>query len=137
MRPTMAVIVTTLIGAGAFAAIVADSVPDGCAVTVEAHNLGRDPTQVDWAASRVRTSSYVVGVRVPEPWRGLGAGTSSVPASGLARRTVVVAGPCDVDRQYRIALLEGDDAWSEAFPSATGWTRDATIHVDHWRATKR
>ena len=33
--------------------------------------------------------------------------------------------------------LEGDDAWSEAFPSATGWTRDATIHVDHWRATKR
>ena len=123
MRPTMAVIVTTLIGAGAFAAIVGDSVSDGCAVTVEAHNLGRDPTRVDWAASRSRTSSFVVGVRVPEPWRALGAGTSSVPAGGLVRRTVVVPGPCDVDRQYRIALIEGADAWSNPFPSAAGWTR--------------
>ncbi len=137
MRPTLAVLVTTLIGAGAFAAVVTDSVSDGCAVTVEVHNLGSAPTRVDWAASRTRTSSDVIGLRVPDPWHPLAAGTSAVAAGGLVRRTAVVPGPCDVDRQYRIAVTDGDQAWSEPFPSATGWTRATTIHVDHWRATKR
>jgi hypothetical protein len=137
MRPTITLLVTTFIGAGAFAAVVTDSVPDGCLVTVEAHDLGSAPTQVDWAASRSRTSSEVLGVRVPDPWHALGTGTSVIPAGGLARRTVVVPGPCGADRQYDIAVAEGDDAWSEPFPGATGWTRATTIHVDHWRATKR
>ena len=122
MRPTMALVVTTLIGAGAFAAVVTDSVSDGCTVTVEAHNLGSATTRVDWAASRSRTSSEVLGVRVPDPWHPLGTGTSVIPPGGLARRTVVVPGPCAADRQYDIAVAEGDDAWSEPFPSATGWT---------------
>lgn len=137
MRPTLALVVTTLIGAGAFAAVVTDSVSDGCTVTVEAHNLGSALTQVDWAASRSRTSSEVLRVRVPDPWHPLGTGTSVIPPGGLARRTVVVPGPCAADRQYDIAVAEGDEAWSEPFPSATGWTRATTIHIDHWRATKR
>jgi hypothetical protein len=100
MRPTTALLVTTLLGGGAFAFVVADSVSGGCRVAVEAHNLGRDPTWVDW-------------------------------------RAATVPGPCDAERQYRIVVTEGDDTWSEPFTSATGWTPAATVHVDHWRATKR
>jgi len=106
-------------------------------VTVEAHNLGREPTQVDWRASRSRTSTVVLGVRVPDPWHPLGDGTSTVPPGGIARRTAIVPGPCDADRQYRIVVTRGDDSWSEPFPSATGWTAATSVHVDHWRATKR
>ena len=68
MRPTMVLLATTLLGGGAFAFVVADSTSDGCSVTVEAHNLGRDPTRVDWRASRSRTGTVVLGMRVPDPW---------------------------------------------------------------------
>ena len=137
MRPPLALLATTLIGAGAFAAVVVDAVDEGCPVTVEAHDLGSDPIRVDWDASVTRTSSVVLGVRVPDPWRRLGEGTSTVDPGGLARHRFTVPGPCDVDRQFAIAVTQGDTVWSEPYPSATTWTQVTSIHVDSWRATRR
>jgi hypothetical protein len=137
MRPPLALLATTLIGAGAFAAVVVDAVDEGCPVTVEAHDLGSDPIRVDWDASATRTSSVVVGVRVPDPWHRLGAGSSTVDPGVIARRTFTVPGPCDVDRQYSIVYTQGATVWSEPYPGATTWTRATSIHVDGWRATRQ
>jgi hypothetical protein len=63
-------------------------------------------------------------------------GRTAVPAGGLVRATFVVPGTCDADRQYRIALADGGHSGTEPFPTATGWTRATTIHIEHW-ATKR
>jgi hypothetical protein len=135
MRPPLAVVITTLLGVGAFAAVVVDSVADGCPVTVHARNLGRGAAEVDWAASSTRASSSVLGVRVPEAWRPLGTGTTSVAAGRQVRVTIVVPGTCDADRQYRLATVGGGPTGIE--PSPTGWTRATTVDVDVGPATDR
>jgi len=135
MRPPLAVVITTVLGVGAVAAVVADSVADGCPVTIQARNLGREPTEIDWAASSTRASSSVVGVRVPEAWRPLGTGTTWVAAGRQVRVTIVVPGTCDADRQYRLATVDGGPTAIE--PSPTGWTRATTVDVDVGPASDR
>jgi hypothetical protein len=135
MRTAQTLLVSTLLGATVFAVMVGDSVATGCGMEIEVHNLGGHSGTIDWGDSDVRTSEVVAGVRVPDDWEGIGSGTTSIGAGELGTRAL--DGPCDVDRQLRIAVTRGSNTWYEYYPSAASWSREGTAHVDFWAATKR
>jgi hypothetical protein len=137
MRTAQTLLVSTLLGATVFAVMVGDSASTGCGMEIEVHNLGSGAGTIDWGDSDVRSSEVVAGDRVPDEWERLGAGMTSFGRGELVTRAVELDGPCDVDRQLRIAVTRGSSAWYEYYPSAASWSRDGTAHVDVWAGTKR
>ena len=132
--------IKTIVAASAFAAAgvigaVSQSASASCGVTVTADNVEDQTITVDWDASQVRTSEvfgWPIG-RLAGPWKSISNYSTNIAANSSVNRAFTLDLPCNLDRQYRLWVDNGEDTYWEYFnevgPSGS-WTRDITPYFD-------
>jgi hypothetical protein len=133
MNKKRALLATIALASGGLVAGNAGPAHAGCGVSITVDNDTSGDITVDWDKSDVRTSVMVLGSRVAAPWARLGTIETDIDEGDDHTKAFTLALSCNIDRQYRIWVIEEDGSTHfEYFPGpGTGtWTRDLTPWVN-------
>jgi hypothetical protein len=128
MKLKTIVAASTLAAAGGIG-VMSQSASAICGVELELHNLSANDVTVDFADSDVRRFTTIFGVQVPGPWIALGNYSTVVGAGDTINAGFFPAGPCGVDRGYRLEVTDGASTYFVYFPSPVSGNTDRTPHI--------
>ena len=126
--------IRTIVAASALAATgvigaVSQSASAGCGVSITSDNDQQETVTVDWDRSEVRTRT----LGVAGPWKDISTYSTTIAADAQIVRAFTLDLSCNVDRQYRLWVDDGEQTYfeylNEVGPSGS-WTRDITPFID-------
>ena len=128
MKIRTIVAASTLAAAGVIGG-VSQSASAGCGISITADNVENQTVTVNWSRSQVRTR--ILGVE--GPWAAIGNYSTNIAANSDVVRAFTLDFGCNVDRQYRLWVDNGEDTYweyhNEVGPGGV-WTRDITPYFD-------
>lgn len=133
MNKTRTIVAASALAVAGAAGLIASPAAAGCGVTITADNDENYQVTVNWAQSEVRTSTVVLGQRIPGSWRTLSNYSTNIAAEAEVDRAFTLDLPCNIDRQYRLRVSGGGNTWweyqNEVGPTGS-WTRSVNPFID-------